>query len=98
MSDFWFMMKIMVKYSPSGETAGLELDLQILQVLCSQIQAFYKSLWGLEGMDFLYFSELHVSLFRELFWMGRAIQPHGVAGSKFGDILIRLFNTNWILY
>lgn len=31
------MMKIMVKYAQLGETAGPELDLQILQMLCSQI-------------------------------------------------------------
>lgn len=49
MSGFWLMMKIMVQYSPLGETAGPELDLQIL---CSQIQASWESLWGLEGMNF----------------------------------------------
>lgn len=37
-------------------------------------------------------------LFRGVFWVGRAIQPHGVEGSKFRDILIRFFSTNWILY
>lgn len=39
-----------------------------------------------------------ICLFWEAFWVGRAIQPHGVAGSKFRDILIRFFSTNWILY
>lgn len=54
MSDFWPMMRIVVKYAPLGETTGPEQDLQIL---CSQIQAscfLVESLWGLEGMGLLY--------------------------------------------
>jgi len=30
MSDFWLMMKIMVKYAPLGEKTVLEQDTQIL--------------------------------------------------------------------
>lgn len=56
MSDLWLMMKIMVNYAPLRGTTGPELDPQILQILCSQIQpscSLVESLWGLEGMDLL---------------------------------------------
>lgn len=53
---------------------------------------------GGHGLALSDLTGLHVSLWRELLRVGRAVRPHGGAGSKFGDVLIRFFNTNWILY